>query len=104
MRQLAIVGEEGQLRVEDLEAGRELLIAPGSGSSLPAGTTAICNWPTWSPDGGRVAYFRHTVAQGEVRENAVCVATADGSQQVTCLASASANPIFMAWSPDGRRL
>jgi dipeptidyl aminopeptidase/acylaminoacyl peptidase len=103
MRQLAIVGEDGQVRVEDLDVGHESVV-PSSTGTIAEGTSIICNWPTWSPDGERIAFFRFTVGEGEVRESAVCVATTVGGDLKTSYTSASASPIYMSWSPDGRRI
>lgn len=53
--------------------------------------------PSWSPDGGRIAYSRSTDAE----ESEIYVMSADGSGQVNLTNTPIANEVEPAWSPDG---
>lgn len=53
-------------------------------------------WPTWSPDGRKIAFASERDGNSEIY-----VMNADGSN-VTRLTDAGGN--FPAWSPDGRRI
>ena len=43
MRHLAIVGEDGQIRVEDLDAAGEVLASASVAGGIPEGASTICN-------------------------------------------------------------
>lgn len=102
MRQLAYVGEDGQIRVHDLDTGTESAVSelapPG------ADATVIHNWPTWSPDGRQLAFFRYTLVGGEVREAAIWVAATVGESPLPLYSAGTSGPIYMSWAPDGERL
>jgi Tol biopolymer transport system component len=102
MRQLAYVGEDGQVRVADLDADREIKIAGHDGPEADHG--AVCNWPTWSPSGDRLAFFRYDLAGEDVQHASVCLAPADGSSSEEIYGLPAGAPIYMGWSPDGERL
>src|SRR5438093_4380421 len=102
MRQLAYVGEDGQVRVADLDAGHEIKISGRDGPDADHG--AVCNWPTWSPLGDRLAFFRYELAGEDVQRAGVCVAPADGSSSEEIYGLPAGAPIYMCWSPDGERL
>lgn len=68
--------------VSDLLGQSARVLAPGS-------------WPSWSPDGRRIAY--HTV--GSVHMGDVRLIDADGSNAVRLTAGA-----YPSWSPDGRKI
>lgn len=79
----------GELRILDLDTGRTRLIRK---TELPV------TWPTWSPDGGRIAFYDRIDGNSEV-----CLINADGSgfANITNDPSADTGP---AWSPDGTHL
>lgn len=100
MRQLAYAGEDGRIRVLDLDLGTDVEISP----LAAPGEDTVCAWPTWSPDGNRLGFFRYRVSSGEVRAAAVCVGSLDGAATREVCALGTAGPIYMGWSPDGERL
>jgi WD40 repeat protein len=104
MRQLAYVSEDGQIRVADLDLKSETEISPpGSGEPDPDHST-ICNWPTWSPGGERLAFFRYELAGEEVQRTSVCFSSFDGALVSEMYGLPAGVPIYMCWSPDGQRL
>lgn len=70
-------------------SNRKRLAAPDDGG--------VCVCPTWSPDGGKVAYGRvfTSPARSEVR-----MVNSDGTNDALVLENAA----FPAWSPDGSRI
>lgn len=104
MRQMAYVGEDGQIRVSDLDLSHETEISPHGMAEAGAGRHVLCNWPTWSPDGERLAFFQYELAGDEVRRTSVCLAPADGSSSSAVYGLPAGAPIYMCWSPDGQRL
>ena len=103
MRQLAYVGEDGQIRVADLDQNREVPIT-GRDRDPQTDHPVLCNWPTWSPNGDAIAYFRYELAGEEVQRTGIHVATPDGSASPEIYALPVGAPIYMCWSPDGQRL
>lgn len=73
------------------ESGRRLLVRGGS-------------TPTWSPDGGRVAYAWH-VPRRSAASSAIWIVQADGTRraQLTHPDSACVD-LHPSWSPDGRSI
>lgn len=57
-------------------------------------------WPSWSPDGRRIAFL----AIGPAFTGALLVAGADGAQQTTTVHEFYGHPVYQSWSPDGTRL
>ncbi len=102
MRQLAYVGEDGQIRIADLDLSRETEITRQG--DLEADHHAVCNWPTWSPSGDRLAFFRYELVGEEVTRTSVCLAPADGSTSSEAYGLPAGAPIYLCWSPDGERL
>jgi Tol biopolymer transport system component len=103
MRQLAYVGEDGQVRVTDLDARRETEITRRPGGS-EEDHTVVCNWPTWSPDGDHLAFFQFELAGEEVQRTSVSVASIADASYTEIYALPGGAPIYMCWAPDGQRL
>ncbi|MPZ14534.1 MAG: hypothetical protein GEU73_08950 [Chloroflexi bacterium] len=104
MRQLAYIGEDGQVWVRDLDLDRDVRVSATSSATRGQETHTVCNWPTWSPDGLRLAYMRYDLAGNEVQGSAICVAVPDGSRTSEVSRATNSAPIYMCWAPDGGRL
>lgn len=78
-----------------------LINADGSGLTGLTGGPVSDEWPSWSPDGTRLAFDRNYV--GEMHEgdcSAICLINADGSG----LIQLSADGFRPAWAPDGKTI
>jgi len=69
-----------------------------------AGTRVSYSALTWSPDGTHVAFTRSEVASGNLTDASLYAARARGSGSVLLFASARAQPFYLYWSPDSRRI
>lgn len=76
--------------------------ADGTGDQvLPGQTSAVNLFPTWSPDGKRIAFMTSGMLNAE--QHQVCLINADGTG-LTTLNVPSQRSGLAAWSPDGRQL
>src|SRR3954468_14809847 len=63
MRQIAYVGEDGELSVYDLETDQVISVSRvAEGLGEQSGPDRLTNWPMWSPNGELLAYFRFDLA------------------------------------------
>ncbi|HZT08274.1 MAG TPA: hypothetical protein VFC51_14715 [Chloroflexota bacterium] len=104
MRQIAYVAESGEIRVRDLDVGHEISVSAEESALPDEEGSRFANWPTWSPDGSRLAYFRYEVHGNELVASGVRVVGADGTRNVAAYTATNEAPIYMGWSPDGRRI
>jgi Tol biopolymer transport system component len=107
-------GEPGDTAGADIEPrsgilfvrdGDIFLIQPDGTDETPLTRTRRSESnPVWSPDGRRIAFVRHSDAEGYPDEGAeVYVINADGSGEVN-VSRHEADDRDPAWHPDGRRL
>lgn len=92
-RQIKILWPSGEWEAITLSTGRLW------GSSAGA-TTEAHSWPTWSPSGRYLAYFRILGTEGP----AVIVSTVRGITSVEACTLVGRLPLYMQWSPDESRL
>lgn len=104
MSRIAIVGRDARIYIADGDA------ASGDPRPLTAAGTR-CAWPTWSPDGGTLAYSAYPSAgsngQGAFR---IMTQALGGSARAAYVnepgtdAIAHHTPHYAMWSPDGSKL
>lgn len=76
--------------------------ADGTGDrEVPGQSAAVNVFPTWSPDGKRLAVM--TAESPEANSHQVCILSLDGSPAKT-IQSDSTRAGLATWSPDGKRL
>jgi TolB protein len=103
--QIAYVGSDGHVYVAE---------ADGSGArplslsvvGLSGGPGWLFRWPTYSPDGRRVAFGGYRTAAGQMLSGAILSAdvTQTHARAKTLLESAEIGPVYLYWAPDSRRL
>jgi Tol biopolymer transport system component len=96
---------------EDEFSAIYVMDADGSNSQRVAGSKdGFCLFPTWSPDGQKIAYLIQTAGEDGVLWNGdpleVWVAAVDGSEQicVSDVISSIHEASSVTWSPDGTQL
>ncbi len=98
----AMPGANGRIAFDHLPPGGIThdvvsIAVDGTGSTRLTSTTTS-PWPSWSPDGSRIAFTSSRDGNDEIY-----VMNADGSA-LTRLTNNSATDIEPAWSPDGSRI
>jgi TolB protein len=101
---IAYVGLDEHIYVTSLEPGEPLRVSalPGERPSAPG--QRLMRWPTWAPDGQRLAFLRYDIERGGDVTSSIYVVSADGSEQVRAFASTEEAPIYLSWAPDGGAL
>src|ERR1700722_13554350 len=91
------------IHVKSDEAIRPVMLADnGPGAGQAAGGTEY-GWPTFSPDGNRIAYSSETHKQAE-DSYAVWVYDLARSQAMLIFESRSERIVYLVWTPDGQHL
>ena len=101
---LAYIGLDGEVYTVPLEGGdsRRVSVVPGE-APIPGGER-LARWPTWAPDGTRLAFMRFEVSRLAEDRALIFVVGADGSGLSKVFESTDEAPIYMAWAPDGSSL
>ena len=101
--QIGYIGADDQVYVSDTDgsAARQLT-AQVSGLSNDQGWTF--RWPTYSPDGRRLAFAGYRTQSGALLSSAVLSADTSQSNSSVVLESTDLAPIYLYWSPDSRHL
>lgn len=98
---LAYVGLDGQVYTLPLDGGDPRRVSTVAGEApLPAGQR-FARWPTWSPDGARLAFMRYELSRLAENRATIFVVADDGSSLTKVFESTDEAPIYMGWAPDG---
>src|SRR5215216_3743977 len=104
----AYVAPDGHVYVKPLGGGdaRRVSQVVGQAPGETAGIEVLTvRWPTWSPDGSRVAFLRMLVDSGDDMALAqVWTVAADGSDLRKVWEATEQEPIYLAWAPNSALL
>jgi Tol biopolymer transport system component len=103
VHEIAFIGADGQVYVaqEDGSAAR-CMTRQVSGQSSPDPWSY--RWPTYSPNGRRLAFAGYHSRSGQLPSAAVASAEIEGDTPRVLLESPQLAPIYLYWGPDNRRL
>jgi TolB protein len=101
---LAYVGLDGQVYTVPLDGGDSRRVSVVPGEAPMHGGERLTRWPTWAPDGTRLAFMRFDVSRTAEDKALIFIVGADGSGLTKVFESTDEMPIYMAWAPDGSSL
>jgi TolB protein len=102
---LAYIAEDDHIYTIAAAGGDPRRVDAIPGEQPVAGEIRISRWPTWTPDGSRLAFMRLRSGEGDAPATAtVWMVAPDGSDLAKLWESQDQAPIYMAWSPDGSTL
>lgn len=115
---VAYVGDDGHVYVMPLAAGESQgasephypqrvsqITGKVEGEPSPGWEAPTGRWPTWAPDGSRLAFVRELLGTGELLLAAqVWVVGHDGAEPRKLWEATDRQPIYLAWAPDGRSI
>lgn len=101
--QIAYVGQDDQVYLARADgSARRQVSREIAGLSAAAGWAF--RWPTYSPDGRRLAFAAYRERQGRVQRAAIVAADLRAETAAALLESSDLAPIYLYWAPDSRRL
>jgi TolB protein len=103
--QIAYVGSDGHVYVAEADGGGARALSQ-SVAGLSGGPGWLFRWPTYSPDGRKVAFGGYRTERGELLSGAVLSADVTQTQvrATTLLESGTIGPVYLYWAPDSRHL
>ncbi len=103
---LAVAADQGRIAYMAIPGLNEDIFVMNADGTSPIRLTVndqFDSWPSWSPDGSRVAYVHETVDSAAGNTMEIYVMNADGSNP-TRLTVNNAIDYMPSWSPDGSRI
>ena len=107
--QVAYVGADDQIYVaaEAGGSGPRLVTVPRAIVGVSSDQDWVFRWPTYSPDGRRLAFAGYRSRSGQIISAALLVSDVGGVDEPgtsLMLESSELTPIYLYWSPDNRHL
>ncbi|HEY3058970.1 MAG TPA: hypothetical protein VGL99_08375 [Chloroflexota bacterium] len=103
MSQIAYIGSDDHVYVAEADgSGARQISQHVSGLSSSDGWTF--RWPTYSPDGRRLAFAGYRSRSGALLSAAVLSGDPEQTTSSTLLESTELAPIYLYWSPDNRHV
>jgi len=101
--QIAYIGSDDQVYIAEADGSGSRQVSQAiTGWSSTDGWTF--RWPTYSPDGRRLAFAGYQSRAGALQSSAVLVGGTDSTMATPLLESSELAPIYLYWSPDNRHL
>jgi Tol biopolymer transport system component len=101
---IAYVGKDGNIYTTDRDGKLRNAITQDADLTQSAGQGGrIYQFPTWAPDGQRLAFIRFTSSQSGP-EASVWSVLSDGKKQVQAFNSQDTLPFYMFWAPNSQSI
>ena len=99
---IAYVGNDGNIYTTDRDGKQPSAITQDANLNPAAGQVGrIYQYPTWAPDGQRLAFVRFSLSQSGP-EVSLFSALSDGKKAVNTFTSQNFQPFYLSWSPDSQ--
>jgi Tol biopolymer transport system component len=103
MSQIAYVGSDDHIYIAEVDgSSARQMTGRVTGLSTDQGWTY--RWPTYSPDGRRLAFAGYRTGASQLLSSAVLVADVGQTNATAMLESAGIATVYLYWSPDSRHL
>jgi len=102
---IAYVGTDGNIYTVNQGGGDQRAVTDDA--HLPeggGGEARYYQFPTWSPDGERLAFVGVSSSDGSVETASLYTVARDGTELVEAFASDKEVPVYLYWSPEGKHL
>jgi len=101
---IAYVGNDGNIYTTDGEGKQSSAITRDANLNPAAGQARrIYQYPTWAPDGQRLAYVRFSLDESGPEASLFSVLS-NGKKPVNTFTSQDFQPIYLSWSPDSQSI
>jgi hypothetical protein len=100
---LAYADGTGEIRLRDLESDEECVLAGRWMMEAPdrRDQRVLFRWPTWSPDGERIAVEGLSVTEAGVDQALLWIVSADGIRAEAVDELPRTGLVYLQWQPDG---
>ena len=99
---IAYVGNDGNIYATDRDGNRLSAITKDANLNPASGQVGrIYQYPTWAPDGQRLAFVRFSLSQSGP-EVSLFSALSDGKKAVNTFTSQNFQPFYLSWSPNSQ--
>jgi len=101
---IAYVGNDGNIYTSDPSGKQSNAITQDANLDPASGQVGrIYQYPTWAPDGQRLAFVRFSVSESGP-EISLFSALSDGKKAVQTFTSKDFQPFYLSWSPDSQSI
>lgn len=101
---IAYVGNDGNIYTTDLDGNQPTAITQDANLNPAAAQVGrIYQYPTWAPDGQRLAFVRFSLSKSGP-EISLFSALSDGKKAVNAFTSQKFQPFYLSWSPDSQTI
>lgn len=101
---IAYVGKDGNIYTTDRDGKQHSAITQDADLNPASGQAGrIYQYPTWAPDGQRLAFVRFSSSQSGP-EASLFSALSDGKKSVNAFTSRDFQPFYLSWSPNSQTI
>ena len=101
---IALVGPDRQVYLHDLPGDFPHGVGGGKRTPVTLDPGMTYDWPTWSPDGRRLAFLAAPVGEPRGRVRLLLAELPGRGPPVEIYSQSDFSPFYLSWAPDGSRI